>query len=242
MMLASGLLGRGVDTPAAEDLGEVEDFLVDLNTGNVLFALISHGGFLGIGQDQAAIPLSALSFDETEDELILDVSQEQFDSFPDVDVSNDWPIGLDQTWDDDLSAFWTGAGFDVSFTENVETEMVVRASQLIGYGYGAPTAASLGTIIDYIVDLGQGRVEYVILGFTDVALYGDEWTIVPFQVLDPSTFLLGTDLALDPNIDVEMLSGAPRLQAASLSGADFFSPGWDETVRTYWSEQGYEFD
>jgi hypothetical protein len=48
------------------------------------------------------------------------------------------------------------------------------------------------------------------------------------------------ELTFGQNMDQEMLTNAPRIQGANLSDADFFAPGWDEQIRSYWSEQGFE--
>lgn len=248
MMLASALLDRDVASQAGEDIGEIEDFLIDLSTGNVPFALVEHGGFLSLFEQDAPIPLSAFSVVPGEDELILGVTQEQFETFPDIEVGDDWPFGLEPGWDTDLRGFWTNAGFNVSDLGVADENLVVRASNLIGYGWGAgapaagvaTTAASIGNINDYIVDLGQGRVEYAVLSFVDVGVYGEDWVIVPFQAIEPGP--LGTEIRLDPAISPELLTAAPRIVGATLGTAEFFAPGWDEQIRAYWSEQGYDLD
>jgi len=127
MMLASNLLGREVVSTANENLGTVEDFLVDMTDGNIPFALISHGGFLGIAQDQAPIPLSAMSVNTEQTALILNVTQDQLQNFPNVDVSNDWPAGLNAGWDTELRNFWTNAGYNVDTIDATQTGSVVRA-------------------------------------------------------------------------------------------------------------------
>ncbi len=274
MMLATALLGRNVVSMNDENLGDVDDFLIDLTNGNVPFALITHGGFLGIGRNQAAVPLSAFSLGLEENNLVLNLTEDQFETFPDVDIDNNWPVGLDTGWDADLRNFWTNAGFDVSEIDGAITGTVVRASQLVGFGFGtglgtgvapggavapadpalttpvtdttatgavadpAAAMANLGNTADYIVDLGAGRVEYAVLSFSDVATFGEEWVIVPFQAIE--TTPLGDQVLLDQGIDWNLLTGAPRIVGGNLADADFFAPGWDEAIRTYWSEQGYD--
>ncbi len=52
-----------VENSEGEGLGAVEDFVVDLETGQIEYAVLSFGGFLGIGDSQYAIPLSAFTYD-----------------------------------------------------------------------------------------------------------------------------------------------------------------------------------
>lgn len=271
MMLASNLLGREVVSTANENLGNVEDFLVDMTDGNIPFALISHGGFLGIAQDQAPIPLSAMSVNPEQTALVLNVTQDQLQNFPDVDVSNDWPAGLEAGWDTQLRDFWTNLGYNVDTIDTAQTGSVVRASQLVNagfFGVGADAGVDTGvltdttvvtdttdtepvvtanTVTDYIVDLSQGRVMYAVFNSVDAGITpagdvgaGDEWVVVPFQAItaDMQTGAAG-ELTFGQNMDQTMLANAPRIQGDNLGDADFFAPGWDEQIRSYWREQGY---
>jgi hypothetical protein len=60
------LTGSPVVNGQEEYLGTIHDFVID-RTGRISFAILSHGGFLGIGRKLAAIPFGALSYDSTED-------------------------------------------------------------------------------------------------------------------------------------------------------------------------------
>lgn len=276
MMLASNLLGREVVSTANENLGSVEDFLVDMTDGNIPFALISHGGFLGIAQDQAPIPLSAMSVNPEQTALVLNVTQDQLQNFPDVDVSNDWPAGLEAGWDTQLRDFWTNLGYNVDTIDMAQSGSVVRASQLVNAGFlGVGTGVGTGTgatgtgvltdttagvtgtdavvtasaVTDYIVDLSQGRMMYAVFNSVDTGIttagdtgLGDEWVVIPFQAIstDMQTGAAG-ELTFGQNMDQGILTNAPRIQGDNLNNADFFAPGWDEQIRSYWSEQGYTF-
>lgn len=266
MMLASNLLGREVVSTANDNLGNVEDFLVDITTGNIPFALISHGGFLGIAQDQAPIPLSAMSVNPEQTALVLNVTQDQLQNFPDVDVSNDWPAGLDAGWDVELRDFWTNAGYNVDTIDMAQTGNVVRASQLVNAGFfglgngadvdtgvvtettGTDAVVDANALTDYIVDLSQGRIMYAVFNSVDAGIttageagVDQEWVVVPFQAISTDMQMGDTgEMTFGQNMDQEMLTNAPRIQGANLEDADFFAPGWDEQIRSYWSEQGIQ--
>jgi sporulation protein YlmC with PRC-barrel domain len=134
-LLASTLLGKEVDNLNDEELGSIEDFLIDLNTGAVLFATVEHGGFLDIGDSDFPVPLTAMQWGAESDEMIVSISPEMLETFP--DIADDWPGEFGEGWHSDLDTFWSNAGFDVSTLENTQFGPVVRASELIGYGIGA---------------------------------------------------------------------------------------------------------
>ncbi|HEY2249711.1 MAG TPA: PRC-barrel domain-containing protein [Planctomycetaceae bacterium] len=52
--------GMAVRNAAGEDLGKVEDIVVDMKTGNIRYAAIAFGGFLGVGDKLFAVPWHAL--------------------------------------------------------------------------------------------------------------------------------------------------------------------------------------
>ena len=67
---ASKLIGEDVENSAGEKIGKVDDLLVGRND-RVLYAIISVGGFLGIGNRLVAVPFQALQPKPNDDDLIL---------------------------------------------------------------------------------------------------------------------------------------------------------------------------
>ena len=53
--------GDKVVNPAGEDLGKIEELMIDLENGRVAYAVLSFGGFLGMGDKLFAIPWRAFS-------------------------------------------------------------------------------------------------------------------------------------------------------------------------------------
>ncbi|RJR44292.1 MAG: PRC-barrel domain containing protein [Desulfobacteraceae bacterium] len=76
-------IGKDVKNSQGEDLGEVKDFVLDEN-GEVSLVIVSHGGFLGMGDKDVAVPFSAFTFNESEDHAVLDVTNDQLASAPQI--------------------------------------------------------------------------------------------------------------------------------------------------------------
>ena len=57
---AKSIAGMAVKGPVNEDLGKVEDVVIDMETGLVRYAAIAFGGFLGVGDKLFAVPFRAL--------------------------------------------------------------------------------------------------------------------------------------------------------------------------------------
>lgn len=236
MMLASKLLDTTVENTADEGLGEVSDLYVDAPTGNVLFATIEHGGFLNIGEKNLPVPLSGLEWNWDKEKLILPMRKEALESFPDIE--EDWETTFDPGWIV-VGAFWRDAGYGSPLLEQeVKPELVLRASKLIGYGFGTYQAPGSGNVRDLIVDLENSKIQYVVLSLADADIYGQEWRIVPFEAFDPAAF--GDELAFPQDFNADLLRDAPRIDEGSLADLDTIHPGWDDEIAQYWSEAGYQ--
>jgi sporulation protein YlmC with PRC-barrel domain len=87
---ASKVMDLSVKNLQDEQLGKVENLLVDLPAGRVVAVIVSSGGFLGIGDELSAIPPTALRFNSERDTLQLDVSKEALSNAPHF-KANQWP-------------------------------------------------------------------------------------------------------------------------------------------------------
>lgn len=55
--------GTAIYNRQGDHLGSIYNFMVDKISGNVQYAVLSFGGFLGVGQDHYPIPWSMLTYD-----------------------------------------------------------------------------------------------------------------------------------------------------------------------------------
>jgi sporulation protein YlmC with PRC-barrel domain len=97
VMSASSLIGDKVRNPEGEDLGKIEEFMIDLDTGCIAYAVLSFGGFLGLGDKLFAIPIQALALDEDNKQFVLNVSKDKLKNASGFDKNN-WPDMADRTW------------------------------------------------------------------------------------------------------------------------------------------------
>jgi sporulation protein YlmC with PRC-barrel domain len=90
VLAASTLAGDSVRNSAGEDLGKVDEIMIDIPSGRVAYAVLSFGGVLGMGNKLFAVPWSALTVDEDEKCFVLDVNQKTLESAPGFDKDH-WP-------------------------------------------------------------------------------------------------------------------------------------------------------
>jgi sporulation protein YlmC with PRC-barrel domain len=97
-----------------QDLGEVEDVILDLGAGRAGYSLVDFGGFLGLAENTVAVPWERLQpivgeDGEPNDTVFqLDVTAETLRSAPVFDESNwrTWPEPADPDWDANYRDFW----------------------------------------------------------------------------------------------------------------------------------------
>ena len=97
VLAASTLAGDQVQNSAGEDLGTVDEIMIDIPAGKVAYAVLSFGGFLGMGNKLFAVPWSALRVDEDKKHFILDVDKKKLENAPGFDKDN-WPDMADTSW------------------------------------------------------------------------------------------------------------------------------------------------
>src|SRR5215831_17512659 len=105
VLSASTLKGDNVVNPSGEDLGKIEDLMIDLEHGQVAYAVLSFGGFLGMGDKLFAIPWEALTIDTSEKRFVLNVNKELLERAPGFDKSN-WPDMADPAWGVQLYGYY----------------------------------------------------------------------------------------------------------------------------------------
>lgn len=105
---ASSIIGDSVKNPEGEDLGKIEDLMVDTNSADISYAVISFGGFLGMGDKLFAVPLEAMQVDTENHNLVLDVSKEKLENAPGFDKDN-WPRNPDQSFINEVNSYYQAA-------------------------------------------------------------------------------------------------------------------------------------
>ena len=110
-LFSSGtLVGTDVVNSQGEHLGELEELMFDVDTGNIAYAVLSFGGLFGIGDKFFAIPWQALTVDQQSEQIVFNVKKETLESAPGFDKDN-WPSSADY---DFLTQVYNHYGFSYS--------------------------------------------------------------------------------------------------------------------------------
>ena len=102
---ATSIIGSRVRNQDSENVGKIEDFVIDMETGRIAYAVLSFGGFLGMGDKLFAVPFQSMQFDVEDEEFILDVNIERLKNAPGFDRSH-WPKMGEREWGSKIHAYY----------------------------------------------------------------------------------------------------------------------------------------
>jgi sporulation protein YlmC with PRC-barrel domain len=110
LVSAGTITGNPVRNLSGEDLGKIEEIMLDSASGRVAYAVLSFGGFLGMGDKLFAVPWAALSLNDDRDGFILNVDQEVLEEAPGFDKDT-WPDFADPTWGRSIHAHYNATPY-----------------------------------------------------------------------------------------------------------------------------------
>jgi sporulation protein YlmC with PRC-barrel domain len=74
--------GTKVYNPSGDKLGTIDDLMIDKLTGQVRYAVMEFGGFLGIGTDRYPIPWNLLKYDTSQDGYVVPIDKVMLEGAP----------------------------------------------------------------------------------------------------------------------------------------------------------------
>jgi len=190
---ASKIIGMEVKNLQNEKLGKVDELAVDLESGRIALAVISVGGFLGIGDTLVAVPPSALHYDVANKVIHLDADKEKLKAAPRFETTK-WdeysqPHHLTQVYSYYGQQPYSGDGQTVRTDRTREANhpgstesrlgSLQKGSKVIGMAVKNNQNEKLGKVDNFMVDLPAGRIMTVIVSSGGFLGLGDELSAVP---------------------------------------------------------------
>ena len=79
---AAQVQGTTVYDLAGQKLGSLQDVMIDKRSGRIAYAILSFGGFLGIGDEYHPLPWEKLSYDTAKGGYVVDIDRETLQGAP----------------------------------------------------------------------------------------------------------------------------------------------------------------
>ena len=106
---ASEIIGETVANLQGENVGKIQELVIDAGKNRVVYAVLSFGGFMGMRNKLFAIPWEAFEFSETEKKLILNVDREKLEAAPGFEKGDKWPDFKDTLWGESIYNYYNYA-------------------------------------------------------------------------------------------------------------------------------------
>jgi sporulation protein YlmC with PRC-barrel domain len=173
-MRASKLVGANVKSPKGEDLGSVQDLIVNADDGKVNYAIIAFGGTLGFGEKLFAYPMDRIQPATTGSDLVLKASKQEMEKAPGFDRST-WPT-------------WGSGGYrgevEKHFGKTAKAGgNLVRMSEIVDKKVADRAGNDVGKIEDVVVSVTDGKVRYVALDPSSDLNIGDRLVVLPMDAI-----------------------------------------------------------
>jgi len=241
------LIGREVIGSDNQKLGKLNDLVLDLQTGRILYAVIGSGGLGAIGENKLAVPPGIFT-----DVQLAAESKSTFGRGPDLhanidkpklngapqftkDIDKDGELGkadfLNQVYQYlGEKAWWQNGNATASAGE---FQNVHKASDLIGMKVQNVTDQPMAKIENAALDLPAGRILFVLLSSDSSLDLGNDLYALP-----PDALTLSSDKKkLTADISKEKLSGAPHFAKDNWNNLN--DPSFASQVYQYYGKQAY---
>lgn len=117
IMDSTKVIGARVENLQGESLGKIESLMLDLSQGRILYAVLSFGGFLGVGDKLFPVPTESLMFryddDGDIDKVLFDIDKERLKSAPGYERDH-LPSNADRSF---AASVYTHYGYSPYWTE-----------------------------------------------------------------------------------------------------------------------------
>lgn len=107
MSRAGNIIGTRVKNPSGDNLGDIKDLVIDPNSGQISYAVITFGGVLGMGGKLFAIPWRLLRWSRNGEYYLLELNKDILRKAPGFD-KNHWPNSSDkwEQWSEEVNQFY----------------------------------------------------------------------------------------------------------------------------------------
>ncbi len=232
-----------------EDLGQVQNFILDMCSTRIAYALVAFEGFLGLTDKWIPIPFKILNWEREKSRFSLDVSRKGLEKAPAISKS-EWPdkfleklemkdhsAWLETVYDYyDCEPYWVERECDSCNkpeTAGKRQTHFIPTSRLKSYPVVDDRSDSVGDVERIIIDLYSGRVVYMLVGLKGHA--NGRWVAVPPDAMTWETDT--NDFRLD--ISREVLATAPTIPKADWPNK--FLADLEDEEHAQWVQDVYDY-
>jgi sporulation protein YlmC with PRC-barrel domain len=246
----SDLIGMAVRNSDGKDLGTVDDYVADFECGNVRYAAIGFGGFLGFGEKLFAVPLGVMGVnydgEKQKSFLVFDTTADELKNSPGFD-RNKWPDMADPKWSHEIDKFYGVSFNDTTVEVAIEKDNsksaaknekehrnhhIIRGSYLRSMNVRNNDGDDLGTMKDVVIDLQSGELTHLIASRS--AGTSREYVAIPVHAAAMKENLADNKPCIFMSVSKDRFNGAPHF---SDKWPNFNGEKWSQEFDTYFRAQ-----
>lgn len=131
---ASQMIGMNIQNTHGEGVGEIQDIVLDAESGEIKYVAVTYGGFLGLGNKLFAVPYEAFKCrpnpeDADETVVVLDVTQKQLEGAKGFDEDH-WPNFADTKFTAELDRRYKVTRPNQRFARDRDVDVDVNRSRV----------------------------------------------------------------------------------------------------------------
>jgi sporulation protein YlmC with PRC-barrel domain len=217
--------GTPVYNPMGERLGKVHHLMIDKYTGQVAYAVMSFGGFLGMGEKYYPLPWTMLTYDTRMGSYVVDLDRSKLENAPSF-TSADAPNWSERSYTARIDDYWRNDRTGGLAAD--ETERLISSDKVEGTPVYNPKGERLGKVHHLMIDKYTGQVAYAVMSFGGFLGIGEKYNPLPWKMLAYDTRLGGYVV----DIDRSKLENAPSF--ASGDAPDWSDRSYTARIEEYW--------
>jgi sporulation protein YlmC with PRC-barrel domain len=229
---ATEINGMKVRNSANKDLGTIKDTVIDLRSGEIGYAALSYGGFLGLGDKIFPVPWDALQHrhdvNDADPYFVLDIDEATLKRSTGFEDSK-WPNFSDRQFTNKIDTFYEKfrkPRSDVSVTtpraevkvavdtktsaarDPAKERVMLRSSAIMGMVVKNEAQKDLGKVNDLVIEIHRGKIRYAALSYGGFLGLGDKLFAVPWKAFEFRHDISEKEFSLVLNIDEARLRKA----------------------------------
>lgn len=220
--------GTAVYDPQGKRIGKIEHLVIDKSGGRIAYALLSFGGFLGIGANHYPIPWPMLDYDEKLGGYRVDITEEKLENVPKIEQGESWEqTNLDR--DEEVYGYWE----QPAPGQEGQTSSLITSDSVEGMPVYDVHGKRIGKVERLMIDRLTGQIAYAILSFGGFLGIGEDHYPIPWSML---TYNEKPD-GFQVDITEDELKNAPKIEP---------DENWEQTTRDrdqdvhdYWEVRYY---
>jgi hypothetical protein len=106
LIMANRVTNTPVYNRAGEHIGHIDNLSIDKVSGHVIFALLSFGGFLGIGDKLHPLPWDRLEYQPEKGGYVVPLDKDELKAAPALSRDELENLGAGKDWRDDVALYY----------------------------------------------------------------------------------------------------------------------------------------